>query len=797
MNRKTIIIILFITINNFLNAQEFNVKGEIITKSKSSKELYEINILNKIDSLVLKSDFTYNNINFNIEKGEYIIQIKALSEVIYSSVIQVNNDLNLGIIQVKNKTIDLDQTIIEGKKKIFEKKIDRLVFNVENSIISNGGDAIDVLKTTPSLKVQNDKISMIGKSKLSVMVDDRLIALSGDELINFLKSIKFEEIKSVEIINNPPAKYDAEGNSGLVNIRLKGVKNNDWSILFNGGYTQANYASENIGTGFRYQKNKLSIISSVNYSDGYKKNTENEKIVYPTQAWNNNFIKKSQSNILSTRIGLEYKISNKWSIGSQYMGSFSNPKSKGININNIFNNENIIDSLLITKTYNKKMMNTNQINLHSLFKIDTLGRNVNFDIDYLNFYNKNNMSFNTQNILDQSLYSKENYINSNSFSVQNLDIFSSKVDFDIPFKWINLKYGGKISHLKTRYDNKYYDVDYYENLTLNTSISNEFIYRENTQSIYISGEKSLSKKWSTQLGFRAENTSLSGYSVTLNQLNKDKYFKIFPSAFLEYKLDDNNTYSLIYNRRLSRPRYNELNPFKIYYNPYSYTEGNPYLKPEFVNNFEIQHSYKNFIFSSFSYSHTQDGKGNPPFFDDETKVLRLFDLNFYSSNVFNLSSTLIFNKIKWLESSNTINLSYNSINFYPEFELSDTKNINFYLSTNNRFVLNNSKTLKGEINYWYQSPQNNDLYKFKESSNLSIGISYILKKSIMMNLVINDILKTNYDRAKAVTNNPYSYKSYNDQRFIRLSISYRLGKNNLSLKAHSTGNEDEKSRINN
>lgn len=204
--------------------------------------------------------------------------------------------------------------------------MDRLIFNVENSISPPGGDAIDALKVTPSIRVQNDMITMIGKSGMSVMVDDKLIQLSGDDLVNFLKTISSDNIKNIEVITTPPAKYSVEGNSGLVNIKLKKAKKDSWNASINSAYRQATYVTGSIGGNFNYQKNKISIFSNLNYSNGASAPVETSKIYYPNQLWSNNSQRKDFNNSIGGRIGIDYQISKKWIMGIQYLGSNSKTK---------------------------------------------------------------------------------------------------------------------------------------------------------------------------------------------------------------------------------------------------------------------------------------------------------------------------------------------------------------------------------------------------------------------------------------------------------------------------------------
>ena len=237
---------------------QVNISGQIKDKSNKSIEFLEVQLQNK-DSIIVKSDLTNIQGKFTIivEKGEYRLLIKQLGKILYKQNLDLKQNVNIGVIQVTENQQQLKEVVVNSKKKLIERKVDRLIFNVENSISAFGGDAIDALKVTPSLSVQNDHINMIGKSNLMIMIDNRLMQLAGDDLINYLKTIKSDDIKNIEVITNPPAKYDAEGNSGIVNIKLKKAKPNSWSSSFRSSYKQSYYPTGSLGNGFKYQKNKL------------------------------------------------------------------------------------------------------------------------------------------------------------------------------------------------------------------------------------------------------------------------------------------------------------------------------------------------------------------------------------------------------------------------------------------------------------------------------------------------------------------------------------------------------------
>ncbi|OUD36895.1 carboxypeptidase-like regulatory domain-containing protein, partial [Flavobacterium psychrophilum] len=194
---------------------QVTISGQIKDKKNKPIEFLEIQLQNN-DSIIVKSELTNVDGKFTIltEKGEYQLIIKQLGKVLQKQKITAKQDTYIGVIQIIETQQQLEEVIIASKKKLIERKVDRLIFNVENSISASGGDAIDALKITPSIRVQNDKITMIGKSGMSIMIDDKLIQLSGYDLVNFLKTISSDNIKNIEVITTPPAKYSAEGNSG-------------------------------------------------------------------------------------------------------------------------------------------------------------------------------------------------------------------------------------------------------------------------------------------------------------------------------------------------------------------------------------------------------------------------------------------------------------------------------------------------------------------------------------------------------------------------------------------------------
>lgn len=681
---------------------------------------------------------------------------------------------------------------LKANKKLVERKIDRLVFNVENSVSATGGDALDILRVTPGLKVQNDQISIIGKSGISVMINDRLMQLSGDDLISFLKSIKSDDIKNIEVITNPPAKYDAQGNSGIVNIKLKKAKKNSISGNLRTSYTQATHPLGNLGGGLNYQKDKLTITSNINYNNGSTAPYQEYTIYYPNYTWFETNNKRRFINSLNGRVALDYQVSDKTSMGIQYSGVINKPLVKGKNTSYIMDKNSIIDSLIITPSRLEIDRKTHSLNFHSVTKIDTLGKQYSIDIDYFKFQSYLNSNFNTNTYLPNYIPIPDSYISANNLSNQNIDVYTAKLDYEMPLKWINLSFGGKISFINNDSKVSYFDTTH-TNPVLDPSKSNIFNYKENTQALYVSGNKKLSEKWDLQTGLRIENTQIKGYSATLNQTNKNNYIKLFPTFYLTYKATENSTFGVNYSRRIDRPSYSNLNPFRFYSSRYNYSEGNPFLQPFYIDNAEVSFTYKNY-FTSVYANYMTNGIDQITFVSKDNPIQKVIPYNFYKQLNIGTSQNYTFNKWSWLESNNSAAFFYSKTTSDLENTLPKIEKWTLFFSSNNSFVI--SKTIRAELNFTYQSPALAGSYTTNSWYYIDAGVKYISPNK-KLNIALNamDIFRTNKVTFTQIVNG-IEQKSYDyaDNQKVRLSLTWNFGKS-IKVEQRKQSNEEEKERL--
>lgn len=778
---------------------QINISGQIKNKANKSVELVEVQLQNK-DSIVVKSDLTDADGKFKIETktGSYLLIIKQLGLILYKHKIAATADLNMGIIQITEKEQQLNEVVVTQRKKLIVRKVDRLIFNVENSIAATGGDAVDALKVTPGIKVQNDKIAMIGKSGMAVMVDDRLMQLGGDDLINFLKTIPADNIKSIEVITTPPAKYSAEGNSGIVNIKLKKAKKDSWSAAVRSSYKQATYSSERIGANLMYQKNKLGVLFDLSGSKGKNIYTNDIKYQYPSQNWTTiDYIQNNDKGFF-TNLSTDFKATEKLKVGFQYIGGVSNNSVKEEYQSSVYNyNSNHLDQFYNTNGNSYNDYNNHSINLNLIKKIDTIGKQFTVDFDFYTRKKTKENPFKTTNN-DYLLEQTDNFYTLNN-SANVFSNYSAKIDFEMPIKTINLNYGGKISFTTNDSEVK---GDFYKIIgSVNNPYllqSNVFNYKENNQAVYISADRKLGKKWEAKAGLRIEVTQTTGFSATDNQTNKNNYTKIFPTAYLSYKPNDNHTFSINYARRIQRPNYSELNPARWYQNLNSYEVGNPFLQPSFADNIELSHSYKDLLTSTISFSKIIDGYGQLTLHDIPNNFQMFVRQNYYNEKDFYLSESLNTPINKWWVLEAAISAFYGDTNTFTTYLLPRYTGWGADFEATNSFDINKPKTFTAQVKYNYNFRTRAEESIIEPNSNFEVALKYaLLSKKLQLSLAANNIFKNDYLLATNNTQNiKQSYNQYYDSHFFRFSMSYKFGNSLIKVSKRDVGNQEEKNRSN-
>lgn len=768
INRKTskllyCFIISFFCISNIF-AQEPTISGKVVNKKKLPVEFVNVTLL-KNDTVFVEGMTTdsLGIFSFQAQKGKYKLILEKFGTEFINKYLEFNEDINLGAIEI-DEFIALEELTINVRKKLVERKVDRMVFNVENSIAAQGMDGMDALASTPMLNVDaNGGISVVGKSGVSVMIDGKLLNLSGSDLVNYIRSLRSDNISKIEVITTPPAKYEAQGNSGLVNIVLKKNTNLGLNFLVSTALSQASKFTNSNNFIVNYSNNKLKTSLSFYQFDSKKISTEDGSLV-GEQSRVSTDKRLDFGNGWGSNLNIDYKLGEKSNIGLIYDYG-ANHNNMNINSISVYKNKNITDRDLITYSEDRSLSKNHTLNAYYDLKIDST-KTMSVIANYFSTTPKTNVNFVTEDKINSSQYK---VLNTSHVDYQ---IASGQVDFTLPYRWASIETGTKFSSFSNNSS-----VDYYNYKVLDRSKSNQFNYDEKNYALYLSLSKKITDKWTAMAGLRYEYSWIVGHSVTLNTTTKYNYGKFFPSFYLLYQPNDNHVFNVNFSRRINRPNFRAIDPFRWYSGPFEYSTGNPLLQPSYNYNFELAYTLKNKFSVTLYWQKLNNAYDQVGAFQGDNYVSTY--LNYFTQSTFGTYLNYSDRLFNWWETNTSL---------YAGFLSSEVFNLNavaqngstMYYSTQNTFTL--SKSLYFLLNYWQSLPSRTGNQYAKTMSNLSLGFRlYLIDNKLQISLIANDLFKQNLNHGEVYyTNNTQYYNNYYDLRRINLSLSYRWGSSKTS-----------------
>lgn len=683
----------------------------------------------------------------------------------------------------------LNEITITGKRPTIVQKVDRLVFDIANTVAGSGGDALDVLRVTPGVVVDNDNLSIIGKGNVRVMVNGRMIQLADEQLMDYLSSISSDDIKKIEVITAPPSKYDAEGNSGLINILLKKAKADSWNNQVRGSFIYGSYPLVTLGNTYSFDQGKWTVQASLNGKKGHRGSINTLNIEYPKATWQNTFRMKDKHDLLSGRLGVDYKLTEKSSVGIAYEGSYNDADVTDEGRADIRDGQG---SYLINGGFVDGSNTHHALNTHYVHSFNDEGKMISVDLDFFEVENPFNREFSSQRFVTNPYIFKANNI-----SNQKIQNYSAKVDMEYPMEWVKLSYGAKVSHTITDSDVKFFNLSSGFPV-LDPQQSNVFQYKEGVQAVYGDAAKSLGKYWQAKLGLRLEHTSINGASKTLDQVNKDTYLKLFPTMYLAYTPDQNNQFSLNYNRRIDRPYFQNLNPFRFYINANSYQVGNPFLRPQIVDNVEMQHVYQGRLISKVFASYTNDGSNTVLQVNDDTKQLIATNDNFFNAYNYGLSETLVYNPMEWWSTMSQASISKQDTRQKKDkdYDILFVSGWNVQLYSKHTFTLSKKNKFKAEATFLYAGPQKMMYFTTSSVFGLDLGLRFTLFDKLDCSIAANDIFRTKVATLYTTANGiKQDIKNQYDSRYVKVGLSYRFGNQKIRVNKRSSGNNDVMNRV--
>lgn len=781
------VVITFLLTGINVDAQ-FIVSGSIIDEDSIGIDFVNIYTLNN-DSIVDKSTITDKNgfFEFQLESGDYLVYLKYVGFQTDSLQVKViDQNINLSPVLLRKNIEQLKDVIILANKPNITRKVDRLVFNFDHSISVQGGNAMDALKVTPGVIVRNNLISMVGKNEIQLMINGSLQNYSGQQIIDFLMSISAEDIKNIEVITTPPSNFNADGNMGIININLKSKLNDYWKSQQIISIDQATYTLGSHKGTFALKQNKFDLSSNWSLTHGKWLSITKQKVDYSDKQMTLNDRANDYSNRNNLTLNANYKFNRFNKIGVKYAGSIDNSRNKNLIINRIIPSIYQDSSSEIISNYNKNntnIFNTSSIIFDHLF--DTLGFKGVFIVNYLNVHNNSDQVIDsktiTQNIASNPFYG----INNGEYSIQN---FTANSDFSNTKYKLEFDFGLKYSFTKSRSDLSY----------SNTSISSEtfsdiFTYTENNIAGYLSTQRNFGAKFSAKAGLRSEITSTEGILLMSNELNKYNYTRIFPTIFLKYEKSSSSSFSFEYSKRLKRPKYTMLNPFKIYSNPYYYVSGNSLLRPSYEHNIQLNNIYKDHLITTVYYKHSENVFSLLSNVEQGTIAQSAIMQNYITGDQIGISESFEYDYKDRISMYMSFDLAY--IKNYSKSTLTRKINegINSTLISNLSFNINQKKTLKCFIDLMYNLPSIFSMSKYYGVLNTDLTIrGVLLKKKLIVDLSIHDIFQTNTIQWMDYINGIDIYNSYRaDNTYLTLEISYSFGNSKVRTQTVKTGNNDE------
>jgi len=802
--KKTITIIILIFSYFFSFAQDVTqVSGKITGDNNKPLPAATVSLLKAKDSSLAKTTVTNNGGLFTIlsvKAGSYFISATSVGYSKNSSAIfkiSEGEDFTAPALSLLQSSKSLSAITVEAKKPMIEVKADKTVFNVENSINATGSNAFELLQKSPGVTTdKDDNISMQGKNGVKIYIDGKPTQMGGADLAAYLRSINSADIESIEMITNPSAKYDASGNAGIINIRLKKNKNYGANGNIAGGVAFGHTPKYNNSLSLNYRNKKINIFSNYSNNYGHYRNLFNLYRVQNDSTYDQHSINLNNNKSNNVKAGIDYYINSKNIIGVMVTANFNTSSSTTSSNTVISPNSTGIPNRILYASNDLPGTRNNidyDINYHYA---DTSGRTLDVDADIVNFrrtgtsYQPNYYRDPTTNdLLDEKIYRNN--------TPTNIDIYTARIDYEQPFYKGKLGFGGKITDVKTKNTFDFYNV-YGNTEVKDIDLSNKFNYDENVRALYVNYNRSLSKKITVQAGVRMENTSSEGDLISQvaqpDDTVKRNYTDFFPSGAITYTLNQKNTFNLSYSRRIDRPSYQDLNPFEDKLDELTYRKGNAFLNPQYTNSFQLSHTFLYRYVTSISYSHIKDYFAQ--IIDTVANKSFITQKNLAQQNIFSFNFSAPVTITKWWNSFATLN-AYHSL-YKADFGAGKKINVNvdaLSLYTQQTFSIKKGPTF--ELSGFYNSPSVwGGTFKSSAIGSVDVGVQQKLFKGTgTIKVSFTDVLNTLHWKGISDYGGSHLEASgHFESQQLKINFSYRFGNSQVKAARQRKAAADEESK---
>ena len=793
VRKRVMVWVALASMATLLPAQTYRLSGCVQDENRQPVEVANVLLKQAKDSIYITGMLTDTQGCFSFDQplGEYLLHITLIgSEDLYVPVVLQGNK-NVGELTLKSSSALLDEVTVTAARPVIKRLVDRVVFDAHNTIASAGGSALDLLREVPGLQVGQNSIGIIGKGGIKVYINDRETKLSGDELIDYLRSYDASQILKVEVITTPPSKYDAAGNAGIINIRLKSRPKD-----YVGGTASASYSTgekDNYGYGginLNLSKGRVSSFLNGGTTQGNYETREKNYRYFPQNTWNSRADYTNYMNSFYLQGGVDVSLERDWTVGMQAIYNHSAPKpGNALSWTEVYDASTaVLDSLLYSNSDKDTGSDRLNLNFHTDKVWDDKGKKMTWDVDYLRDNRDENMGFLSKTLLPDGTEIPGTNFDYNYLQHRKVDVVSSALDFILPFEKYKITAGAKVSFTNTRNGINYDTSD-------PTLVQDDYFrYKEQIYALYADYSREYSERFSMQLGLRMEHTRTTGISEAKDTEDKHDYTRLFPTVYLLYSPTDGHALNFSFSNRISRPSQNMVNPFPFYQNKYTYACGREDLKPSYTYNAELGYTLKNNFNVSAYYSYSDDVFFQVVDLDAETNVTSFLWENFMQTHAFGLNNSYTF-RTKWLQAYAQHGVSYRRTTSSAVTTSPEEKGWAYDASLRNTFFFNEKKTLLATLSGSYSSRQYQGIYLMSPTYSVSAGMLYrLLNNKLSLSLNVNNLfvshskLETMSNGLKIIADNQFAFASF------RIGVSYTFG-GDIRSKGQRNSNEDIQRRL--
>lgn len=788
------------------------ISGHVIDGNTKTIEAATITLLRAKDSSVAKISVANKEGDFvfeNITEGRYLVSISAVGHTKgFSETFEItaaNPSVTLKTVELVPVAKNLGAVTVTGKKPLIEQKIDRTVVNVEAAVTNVGTTALEVLEKSPGITVDKDgNISLKGKQGVKIYIDGRPTYLGGTDLANYLRSLSSSQLDQIEIMTNPPARYDAAGNSGIINIKTKKSNQVGYSGSISSTYSQGRYPKFNESFNFNYRKNKVNFFTTLGYNN--RKNFQELDIQRKFIESTSKIVKshfdqgsemRDNGESYNAKAGMDYYASKKTTLGVVFSG-FYNPGTFGNRSDVMISDPyDVLMSRTLANTSNDRKWKNFSSNLNFRHAFDSTGKELTADLDYLTYRSRNTQDLENAyfDIYGMPLVKADTLLGN---LPQDINIYTARIDYTYPLKkGAKLEAGAKASFVKTD-NNAIYDSLNYGVRVRDIGRSNHFIYDENVNAVYVNYSKPFTKKLFGQLGVRIENTNAKGDQATTGEKFDRHYTQVFPTAFLQYKANEKNSFGLNYGRRINRPDYEDMNPFILFLDRYTFEQGNPNLQPQFSHNVELSHTYKGFFTTTLNYTRTTDIINEVLEQNTDRNETFVKKANIAKQRQYGIAVSAGGQIQKWWTGNiyaNVFNNLFEGIVNNDDVKISATTG-QFNVSNQFKFA----KTWGAELSGFYFTGGVEGVFRIKGFGTMNMGVTkQVLKGKGSLRFTVRDVLYSQKIKGDIKYSNiDAHFQQQRDSRQAALGFTYRFSKgkvNGNGQKRKTGGASEEQNRV--